>query len=102
MLRTNVSGWTSQKLWQAYVQLTQAEAAFRIQKTDLSIRPIWHQRSDRVQAHILVCFLAYVLWKSLEQWCNRAGLGCSPRLILQEMAELHSADIVLPAAEASS
>ena len=102
VLRTNVSDWTGPELWQAYVQLTQAEAAFRIQKSDLSIRPIWHQRSDRVQAHILVCFLAYVLWKSLEQWCQRAGLGRSPRLILQEMAKLHSADIVLPTAETTS
>ena len=101
VLRTNVPDWSAEELWQAYVQLTQAEAAFRIQKTDLSIRPIWHQRSDRVQAHILVCFLAYVLWKSLEQWCNRAGLGRSPRLILQELSKLHSADIVLPTAEAS-
>ena len=102
VLRTNVSAWTGPELWQAYVQLTQAEAAFRIQKSDLSIRPIWHQRSDRVQAHILVCFLAYVLWKSLEQWCQRAGLGRSPRLMLQEMAKLQSADIVLPTAEANS
>ena len=102
VLRTNVAHWSAQELWHAYVQLTQAEAAFRIQKTDLSIRPIWHQRGDRVQAHLLVCFLAYVLWKSLEQWCHRAGLGRSPRRILQEMATLHSADIVLPTAESSS
>ena|SRR5215469_17046069 len=50
----------------AYIQLTQAEAAFRIQKDQLNIRPIWHQREDRLQAHILVCFLAFVLWKCLE------------------------------------
>jgi len=102
VLRTNVLDWSAQELWQAYVQLTQAEAAFRIQKTDLSIRPIWHQRGDRVQAHILVCFLAYVLWKSLEQWCNRAGLGRSPRVVLRELAELRSTDVVLPTAETSS
>ncbi|HJZ14722.1 MAG TPA: hypothetical protein VJ251_04610, partial [Stellaceae bacterium] len=58
-----------------YIQLTQAEAAFRIQKNQLNVRPIWHQREDRVQAHILVCFLAFVLWKSLEMWQQRAGLG---------------------------
>lgn len=51
-----------------YIQLSEAEAAFRIHKSDLSIRPIWHQRTERVQAHILVCFLAYLLWKTLEQW----------------------------------
>lgn len=63
LLRTNVTDWSDEKLWRAYIQLTQAEAAFRIQKDQLAIRPIWHQREDRVQAHILVCFLAFVLWK---------------------------------------
>ena len=51
-------------------------------------------------AHILVCFLAYVLWKTLEQWQCRAGLGNSPRTILQELAAIHSADVVLPTATA--
>lgn len=73
VLRTNIPDWKREQLWQAYIQLTQAEAAFRIQKSDLALRPIWHQRADRVQAHILVCFLAYVLWKTLEQWSRRAG-----------------------------
>lgn len=101
VLRTNVCDWTHEQLWQAYIQLTQAEAAFRIQKSDLSLRPIWHQKADRVQAHILVCFLAYVLWKTLEQWADRAGLGHSPRAILQELKNLTSADVVLPTAEAT-
>ncbi len=60
------------------------------------MRPIWHQREDRVQAHILVCFLAYVLWKTLEQWQSRAGLGNSPRTILDELGRIQSADVVLP------
>ena len=66
VLRSNVTEWSDEKLWKAYIQLTQAEAAFRIQKDQLAIRPIWHQREDRVQAYILVCFLAFVLWKTLE------------------------------------
>jgi transposase len=99
VLRTNITDWTPQALWQTYIQLSDAEAAFRIHKSELSIRPIWHQRADRVLAHILVCFLAYVLWKMLEQWQSRAGLGNSPRTILQELAAIHSADIVLPTAE---
>ena len=61
-LRTNVSDWSDEELWKAYIQLTDAEAAFRIHKSDLSIRPIWHQNEERVLAHIIVCFLAYVLW----------------------------------------
>jgi transposase len=96
VLRTNIDDWTEEKLWKAYIQLTQAEAAFRIQKDQLRIRPIWHQRADRVQAHILVCFLAFVLWKTLEMWQSRAGLGNSPRTILEELARIQSNDVILP------
>jgi transposase len=99
VLRTNVTDWTPEQLWHAYIQLTQVEAAFRIQKSDLALRPIWHQTASRVQAHILVCFLAYVLWKTLEQWAQRAGLGHCPRTLLAELGQLRSADIVLPTAE---
>jgi transposase len=102
VLRTNIRDWSPDALWHTYVQLTEAEAAFRIHKTDLSIRPIWHQKLERVQAHIFVCFLAYVLWKTLEQWQSRAGLGNSPRTILEELHRLESADIILPTAEAHS
>jgi transposase len=96
ILRTNVRDWSEEELWRTYIQLTEAEAAFRIHKSDLSIRPIWHQKSERVQAHILVCFLAYVLWKTLEQWQRRAGLGNSPRTILEELGRIQSTDVVLP------
>jgi transposase len=98
LLRSNIADWSDQQLWKAYIQLTQAEAAFRIQKDQLNVRPIWHQREDRVQAHILVCFLAFVLWKSLEMWQQRAGLGNSPRTILEELARIQSHDVVLPTA----
>jgi transposase len=98
LLRSNIDDWSDQQLWKAYIQLTQAEAAFRIQKGQLNLRPIWHQREDRVQAHILVCFLAFVLWKSLEMWQQRAGLGNSPRTILEELARISSHDVVLPTA----
>jgi transposase len=101
ILRTNVRDWSSEELWRTYIQLTEAEAAFRIHKTDLSIRPIWHQKKERVQAHILVCFLAYVLWKTLEQWQVRAGLGNSPRTILDELRRIQSTDVVLPLADGS-
>jgi transposase len=98
LLRSNVSDWKEEQLWKAYIQLTQAEAAFRIQKDQLKVRPVWHQRSDRVEAHILVCFLAFVLWKTLEMWQSRGGLGNSPRTILEELARIQSHDIVLPTA----
>ena len=95
LLRTNIKDWTPEDLWKAYIQLTEAEAAFRIHKQDLRLRPIWHQREDRVQAHILVCFLAYVLWKCLGQMCKQAGLGNEPRTILEEIKNLTLVDVVL-------
>jgi transposase len=96
LLRSNVSGWSDEQLWRTYIQLCQAEAAFRIEKSELSIRPVWHHRADRVKAHIFVCFLAYALWKTLEQWQQRAGLGNGPRTILEELGHIQSAEVVLP------
>jgi transposase len=96
VLRTNIEDWSDEQLWRAYIQLAQAEAAFRIHKDQLRVRPIWHQRADRVQAHILVCFLAFVLWKCLEMWQQRAGLGNSPRTVLDELARIQSHDVILP------
>jgi transposase len=96
LLRSNVRDWSDEDLWKAYIQLTEAEAAFRIHKSDLSIRPIWHQKEDRVLAHILVCFLAYVLWKTLAAMCQRAGLGHEPRRVLEELSHIRSIDVILP------
>ncbi|HPY77444.1 MAG TPA: IS1634 family transposase [Anaerohalosphaeraceae bacterium] len=96
LLRTNVMDWSAEDLWQAYIQLTEAEAAFRIHKSDLKIRPVWHQKEDRVLAHILVCFLAYVLWKTLHQMTQAAGLGDEPRRIFEELGKISLVDVVLP------
>jgi transposase len=96
LLRSNVTNWNSEDLWKAYIQLTEAEAAFRIEKSDLRIRPIWHQREDRVLAHILVCFLAYVLWKTLFGMVQQADLGDEPRRVLAELSKLSQMDVVLP------
>jgi transposase len=96
VLRSNVSDWEPQELWRAYMHLTDAEAAFRVQKTDLSLRPVWHHKMERVQAHILVCFLAYVLRKTLEGWSQRAGLGNSPTTLLEEFGRIQSTDVVAP------
>ncbi len=95
VLRTNVAG-TVEELWRNYMQLTEAEAAFRIQKNDLRIRPIWHQKQERVAAHILVCFLAYVLWKTLAQMCKAARIGNEPRKVIDELAGIRMVDVVLP------
>jgi transposase len=100
ILRSNIHDWSDEALWNTYIQLTEAEAAFRIQKSDLCIRPVWHHKEPRIRAHILICFLAYALWKTLQQWQSRAGLGDSPRTLLTEFARIHAADIVLPLADA--
>jgi len=96
LLRSNVNDWSGQEIWRAYVQLTDAESAFRIHKTDLRIRPIWHQKQQRVEAHILVCFLAYVLWKTLGQMCRQCGLGDEPRRVFDELGRIKVVDVVLP------
>lgn len=96
MLRSNIRDWTPEELWKAYIQLTEAEEAFRIHKSDLSIRPIWHQKEERVRAHILVCFLAYVLWKTLGRLCRQAGLGDEPRKVFQELSQIKLTDVILP------
>ena len=101
ILRSNIHDWTDEELWKTYIQLSEAEAAFRIHKSDLCIRPIWHHKQGRIKAHILICFLAYALWKTLQKWQSRAGLGDSPRTILTELSRIHSADIVLPLADGS-
>lgn len=96
LLRSNMTGWSGEEYWKTYIQLVEAEAAFRIEKSDLRLRPIWHQKEKRVQAHILVCFLAYVLWKTLGRMCHQAGLGEEPRKVLDEIAQIQQVDVVLP------
>jgi len=96
VLRSNVTDWDADDVWRAYMHLTDAEAAFRMHKSDLRLRPVWHQKEDRVQAHILVCFLAYVLRKTLEGWSMRARLGNSPTTLLEEFARIQSTDVVAP------
>ena len=96
LLRSNVNDWSGEDLWKAYIQLTDAENAFRIHKSDLVLRPIWHQKEHRVEAHILVCFLSYVVWKTLEQLCRQAGLGDGTRRVFDELSRIKAVDVVLP------
>ncbi len=97
LLRSNLAETDPATLWKRYIQLSDAEWAFRITKDELRIRPIWHQVEARVQAHILVCFLAYAVWKTLGQWMRRAGLGDALRTLVEELAKIKSGDVVLPA-----
>jgi hypothetical protein len=96
LLRTNHPGEDPAQLWRCYIQLTQAEAAFRTAKSDLSLRPVFHQKTHRVEAHILASFLSLALWRVLEQWMHAKGLGECARQLLLELEELRSLDIVMP------
>lgn len=71
-------------------------ARFCEPSSELHLRPIWHHREDRVQAHILLSFLAYAMWKTLEQWMERSGLGSGPRTVIEEFQRIKSTDVVLP------
>jgi transposase len=96
LLRTNLTGHSEEELWHMYMQLNDAEAAFRTLKQDLSIRPIHHQLQDRVKAHVLVCFLAYALYRTLDRLAKQKGLGLSPRRVLAALGTIKSGDIILP------
>jgi len=96
LLRTNVTGKAPEDLWRMYMQLVEVEEAFRTQKSELKIRPIWHQTEDRVQAHLLFSFLAYALWKTLQAWMERAGLGRGARTVMEELSRIKACDVILP------
>jgi hypothetical protein len=96
LLRTNLEGESEEELWRMYMQLNDAEAAFRTLKQDLSIRPIFHQRDDRVRAHVLVCFIAYAMYRTLDRLAADRGLEMSGRRVLAALATIKSGDIVLP------
>jgi transposase len=114
VLRTNQPGWSAQELWETYIQLTVVEKAFRVLKSDLLLRPIWHHYSGRTQAHVFICVLAYTLWKTLDHLLKRAGLQTpirkpdptrphaspkprpmTPAVVLRELRKIQIGDILL-------
>ena len=96
LLRTNLSGKSPEELWRTYIQLTDVEEVFRTEKSELNIRPIWHQIEKRVQAHVLFSFLAYAMWKTLQAWMERSGVGRGARTVIEEFARIKAADVILP------
>ena len=96
ILRTNWPERDPQELWKTYMDLTQVEDAFRTTKSDLGMRPIFHHKKDRTQAHILVCFLALAMWRLLSHWMHCSGIGSAPRKLLEEMRTVKSLDVLLP------
>lgn len=114
LLRSNQGGWSAQEFWETYIQLTVVEHAFRVLKSELLLRPVWHHYSGRTQAHVMVCVLAYALWKTLDHLAKRAGLETeirkpdsprgragpkprpmTPEVILRELGQIAIGDILL-------
>src|SRR6266581_734237 len=110
LLRTNLQAGPAEELWSRYMQLTEAEASFRALKSELSIRPLFHQLEPRVKAHVMVAFLGYALWVTLKHLLkrraaivpqpSRSGVNnaqpLSPMKVLALLSTLQSADIILP------
>jgi transposase len=96
LLRTNLQADSAEQLWRKYIQLTEAEAAFRTLKSELLIRPLFHQLERRIKAHILVAFLGYALGVTLKHLLEGKSSQLSPAKALALLSTLHSADIILP------
>jgi transposase len=96
LLRTNCQETDPATIWRWYIQLIAAAAAFRTAKSDLGLRPIFHHLESRVDAHILVCFLALALWRTLEQWMHAKGLGTCARKLIEAVSTIKSMDVILP------
>jgi len=99
LLRTNLTTGSAADLWKKYMQLTEVEAAFRTLKSELAIRPLFHQLEKRVKAHVLVAFLGYALLVTLKHLLKRGTSEYSPAQVLKRLSELYSVDIVLPTIE---
>jgi transposase len=96
LLRSNMSAEDPAKLWQFYIQLTQVEAAFKDLKDDLSLRPIYHQLEERIEAHIFVSFLAYCLHVSLRMMLRKSAPGLTPRAVLDKLGQIQMLDVHFP------
>jgi len=96
LLRSNLVGEDPAVLWERYVQLAQIEAAFKAMKSELGIRPLYHQLGHRVEAHILVAFLAYCLLITLKNRLQALAPGLTPKAVLEKLATIQMLDVWLP------
>ena len=97
LLRTNLCDQDPAKLWNLYIQITEIEAAFKNLKDDLDLRPIYHQREDRIEAHIFISFLAYCLHVTLRARLRPHAPGLTPRAVLDKSAAIQMVDAHFPA-----
>jgi len=96
LLRSNLSEESPAKLWQFYIQLTEVEQAFKELKSELAVRPIYHQKDERIEAHIFVAFLAYCLQVTLKARLRSVATGLTPRAVLEKLAGMQMVDVRLP------
>lgn len=96
LLRSNMKTTSPETVWENYLLLTRVEQAFKDLKGDLSIRPIGHQREDRIEAHIFLSFLAYCLHATLRNLARRHAAGLSPRAIIEKLSTMQMIDVHLP------
>jgi len=96
LLRTNLTGRDPAQLWQFYIQLTEIEAAFKNLKDDLELRPIYHQRIERIEAHIFVAFMAYCLHVTLRARLRPLAGGLTPRAVLDKFAAIQMLNVHFP------
>jgi transposase len=96
LLRSNLTQTEPATLWEYYIQLTEIEQAFKELKSDLAIRPIYHQTDQRIEAHIFVAFVAYCLQVTLKQRTRTLAPGLTPRAVLEKFAAVQMVDVQLP------
>jgi transposase len=96
LLRSNLVGEDPAELWRYYIQLTEVEQAFKELKSDLAIRPIYHQSDERIEAHIFVAFLAYCLQVTLKQRLRALAPGLTPRAVIEELSGIQMVDVCVP------
>lgn len=96
LLRSNLAHESPAKLWQFYIQLTEIEQAFKELKSDLAIRPIYHQKDERIEAHIFVAFLAYCLQVTLKARLTPLASGLTARAVLEKLAGMQMLDVYVP------
>ena len=96
LLRTNLIRSDPKELWEYYLQLVAIEGAFKNLKDDLQIRPIFHQKEDRIEAHIFVAYLAYCLHVSLQGKLKHVAGGLTPRAVLEKFGTMQMMDVYFP------
>lgn len=100
LLRTNLTDSNPARLWELYLTLVKIEEAFKTLKSDLALRPIFHQREDRIEAHIFIAFLAYCLHVTLGRRLHALAPGLTPRSVLEKFAAVQMIDVHIPTTDA--